>query len=115
MSIKGGPYGWFRAALGRGDLAAVRAAAAELGHRVNLVDALAIVLLMAAREDDAYERAATRWLARLVWERPAVGLEDLREALAALELLPRDPAAAKHALTAFCERQGLTRVVGLLS
>ena len=74
MSIKGRPYTWFRSALRRGDLVGVRAAAAELGHAVNLVDALAVVLLMAARDDDAFDRAATKWLARFALERPAAGL-----------------------------------------
>ncbi len=69
-------------------MAGVRAAAAELGHRINLVDALGIVLLMAARQDGGYERAAAKWLARLALERPAVRLDDLRVALTTLEALP---------------------------
>jgi hypothetical protein len=48
----------------RGDLPGVRSAVIEL-PRINLADALAIVVLMAADKDPAYERAATRWLARL--------------------------------------------------
>ena len=91
MSIKGRPCTWFRLALRRGDLVGVRAAAAELGHTVNLVDALAVVLLMAVRDDEAFDRAATRWLARFALERPAVGLEDLRLGLSALEALPFNP------------------------
>jgi hypothetical protein len=115
MSIKGHPYRWFTSALRRGDLAGVRAAAAELGHRVNLVDALSVVLLMAQRDDDAFDRAATRWLARLVVERPAVGLEDLRRGLAALEALPANGAAARRELAELCERHRLDGVVGLLA
>jgi hypothetical protein len=114
MSIKGHPYRWFTAALQRGDLAGVRAAAAELGHRVNLVDALSIVLLMADRRDEAYDRAATRWLARLVVERPAAGLADLRAGLGALEALPGDGAAARRQLAELCARHRLAGVVGLL-
>lgn len=49
------------AAIRRGDLAGVRAAAAELGHQVKLADALAIVLVMADHRDRRYERAAVRW------------------------------------------------------
>jgi hypothetical protein len=60
MSIKGHPNAWLRASLERGDLPGVRSAAAEL-PQVNLADALAIVVLMAADEDPAYERAATRY------------------------------------------------------
>src|SRR4051794_1119522 len=57
VSIKGRPYTWFKAALARGDLAGVRAAAAELPH-VDLTDALAVCLLMSRRDDPSYERAA---------------------------------------------------------
>jgi len=114
MSIKGHPYRWFTTALRRGDLVGVRAAAAELGHRVNLTDALSIVLLMAQRQDEAFERAATRWLARLVIERPAVGLDDLRSGLVALQALPTNTAAAKQELAVLCRRHRLDGVVGLL-
>jgi hypothetical protein len=114
MSIKGHPYRWFASALRRGDLVGVRSAAAELGHKVNLVDALSIVLLMADREDEAFERAATRWLARFVIERPAVGLEDLRLGLLALQALPSNTAAAKQQLAELCARHRLDGVVGLL-
>ena len=114
MSIKGHPYRWFTTALRRGDLAGVRAAAVELGNKVNLVDALSIVLLMAEREDDAFERAATRWLARFVVERPRVGLEELRHGLVALQALPSNPAAAKQELASLCARHRLDGVVGLL-
>jgi hypothetical protein len=93
----------------------VRAAAAELGHQVNLVDALSIVLLMAHRDDEAFERAATRWLARFVVERPAVGLEDLRLGLVALQALPSNTVAAKQQLAELCERHRLDGVVGLLA
>lgn len=115
MSIKGRSYTWFRSALGRGDLAGVRAAAAELGHRVNLVDALSVVLLMAARDDDAFDRAATKWLARFALERPAAGLADLRLGLCALEALPYNREAARVTLCELCARHSLDDVVGLLA
>ncbi len=83
LSIKGRRYTWLLAAIRRGDLAGVRAAAAELDHEVNLADALSIVLVMANRGDLRYDRAAVRWLARLACERPGVGLEDLRFGLTA--------------------------------
>lgn len=114
MSIKGRPYTWLLAAIRREDLAGARAAAAELGHQVNLVDALSIVLVMADHRDRRYERAAAKWLARLAYERPAVGLEDLRLGLTALEALPHNPAAAKHQLADLCRRHRLDNVIGLL-
>jgi hypothetical protein len=78
---------WFQAALARGDLAGVRAAAAELPH-VNLTDALAVCLLMGKDDDALYERAATKWLARLALERPTIGLDDLSQALHAFKHYP---------------------------
>ena len=55
VSIKGRPHTWLLAAIRRGDLAGVRAAAAELGHEVNLTDALSIVLVMANHGDHRYD------------------------------------------------------------
>ena len=86
-----------------GNLPQVRAAAAEL-PQISLDDALAVVLLMGARDDERYGRAAVRWLARLVCERPAVGLTDLGEGLTALEALPYNCDAAITVLRAICAR-----------
>ena len=114
LSIKGRPHVWLVAAIRRGDMLGVRAAAAELGHRINLVDALGIVLLMAANKDRGYDRAAAKWLARLALERPAVRLKDLCLAVTALEALPHSPAAARQQLAALCARHRLDNVIGLL-
>ncbi|TMM02395.1 MAG: hypothetical protein E6G10_10210 [Actinobacteria bacterium] len=108
-------YVWFTFALRRGDLVGVRAAAGELGRDINLVDALAVVLLTAAHDDDAFDRAATRWLARFVYERPAVGLDELRLGVTALEALPHNPDAAKIVLSELCLRHRLDGVIGLLA
>ena len=114
MSIKRHSYTWFQAALARGDLAGVRAAAAELPH-INLTDALAICLLMGKHNDVFYERAATKWLARLALERPTVGLNDISQALQALEVLPDNPTAAKAALAAICRRHDVPGAAQLLA
>jgi len=106
VSDRGSPYVRFKRALATGNLALVRAAAAEL-PAIDLGDALAICLLMSARDDERYERAAVRWLARLAMERPAVGLSDLRDGLIAFEAMPYNPEGARKALTALCERLGL--------
>ena len=106
MSDKGSPYVRFKRALATGNLGLVHAAAAEL-PQVDLGDALAICLLMSDRDDDRFERAAVRWLARLSLERPAVGLADLRDGLIAFEAMPYNPDAARGALAALCERLGL--------
>jgi hypothetical protein len=84
----------------------IRAAADEV-RTVDLVDALAIVLVMADRRDASYERAATRWLARLALERSTVGLGDLRLGPDALEHLASKPAMAKLLMAELCVRHGL--------
>ena len=113
MTSSGSPYARFRRALATGNLAIVRAAAAEL-PAIDLGDALAICLLMSERDDDRFERAAVRWLARLALERPALGLEDLRHGLVAFEALPHNPAAARKTLAELCERLALHDAVRVL-
>jgi hypothetical protein len=111
VSIRGRPHTWLRASLRRGDLPGVRAAASEL-PRINLADALAIVLLMAAEDDDAYERAATRWLVRLAGERPGIALPDLAAATNALQRLG-GARATRAALAELCARYDVGEVIGL--
>ena len=106
MTSDGSAYGRFRRALRMGNLAQVRAAAAEL-PQVSLDDALTVLLLMGERDDERYGRAAVRWLARLVCERPAVGLADLGQGLTALEALPYNRDAALAVLTQICTRHGV--------
>jgi hypothetical protein len=88
-----------RRALGRGDLAALRAAAAELPGLPPLEDALAICLLLLDQEPQRYERAAVRWLGRLLLERRAMTLRQAEYAAASLAAC-RDPTrredAAEH-------------------
>ena len=112
VSIKGSPYRWFTLALERRDLLGVRSAAAELG-RVTLADALSIVVLMAERDDRALDRAAARWLGRLLVDTPSLGLADVRRALDALEALADDLDGARERLVEVCVRHGLRGVVGL--
>ncbi len=90
VSIKGGPYQRFRRALEIGRLPLVLAAAAEL-PRLELDDALEVLLLIADQDERRFPRAATRWLGRLALERPELSLPELRLALAACELLPTRP------------------------
>ena len=113
MTSGGSPYSRFKRALLTGNLALVRAAAAEL-PAVDLADALAICLLMSARDDDRFERAAVRWLARLALERPGIGLGELRDGLVAFEAMPYNPAAARGTLAEMCDRVGLPGAVRVL-
>jgi hypothetical protein len=48
-----------------------------------------------------------RWLARLVSERPTVGLADLGQGLTALEALPHNRDAAISVLGEICARHGV--------
>ncbi len=97
MSIKGSPYARFKRALELGDLALVRLAASEL-PQVNLDDALTICCLMAKRGSPAFGRAAVRWTARWILERPDVGLDGARRALALFDAMPEEPDATRAAL-----------------
>ena len=86
MSIKGRDYLWFRKALERGGLATVRSTLVGLPP-LTLDDALSVALLICEREPENAERAAVRWLRKLL-ERPGVTLAELREALDACVGLP---------------------------
>jgi hypothetical protein len=87
MTSQGSAYSIFRRAVARGDLTAVRAAAAEL-PAVPLHDALEILCLILAQEPQRFERAAVRWLARLLLERPVIELRDVERVVACLAALP---------------------------
>jgi len=104
MTSQGSPYARFRRALARGNLAIVRAAAAEL-PRVDLADALAITLLIEAQDEERYERAAVRWIARFALECPGVAIDELRTALDAVSAAPSPEARA--ALAEICSRHGV--------
>lgn len=106
MTSDGSAYSRFRRALRTGNLTVVQSAALEL-PTVDLADALAILLLMSTADDERFDRAATRWLARFALERPSVRLEDLQLGLNALEALPHNPDAAKDTIRALCGRHGL--------
>jgi hypothetical protein len=80
-------YARFRQALTSRDLSTVLAAARGL-QQLQLDDALEILILMAATGDPRFDRAATRWVGRLLVETP-IGLADARWALALVERLPR--------------------------
>jgi hypothetical protein len=87
MTSQGSPYARFKRALASGNLMNVRAAAAEL-PTVPLADALQVCELLRRSAPHLYERAALRWLARLLLERPGVTLGELEQAARALQRLP---------------------------
>src|SRR4051795_8353735 len=113
MTSQGSPYARFQRALRIGRLSLVRAAAAEL-PRIDLADALSICLLIEQQDEERFERAAVRWLARLSLEAPTVGIEDLRQGLVAFEALPHNPLGARRALADLCGRHGLRRAAAAM-
>jgi hypothetical protein len=91
MTSGGSPYARLVRAIGVGNLAIIEATAAELGW-VALRDALAILLVIEAKDDDRFERSAIRWAGRLALEVPDLELAELAGALESLHALPDEHA-----------------------
>jgi hypothetical protein len=91
VTSQGSPYARFQRALANRNLMMVDAAARELPG-FKLADAVRIVGLMASESDPRFDRAAARWLARLVREAPDVSLDELGAAIDALKALRSDSA-----------------------
>lgn len=66
---------------------------------VALGDALGLLALYASEGSPKYEKAATRWLARLALENDDVTLHDMRLAAAALAALPGRTDSSLQVLT----------------
>jgi hypothetical protein len=99
VSIKGSPHARFRRSLETGRLSIVLMAAAEM-PRLELDDALEVLVLMARDGDPRFDRAAARWVGRLLAERP-LRLADARFALVLVERLP----AGRETLQRFARRR----------
>jgi hypothetical protein len=108
VTSEGSAYSIFRRALERGSLVGVRAAVANLPGPPPLDDALAICLLLLNQEPDRYERAAVRWLGRLLLEQRGMSLRHAELAAAYLAAWA-DPARRDAATEALAE---LGRTVG---
>lgn len=75
VTSQGHPYARFRHALATGNARIAESAARDL-YTVSLGDALTLCLLY--RDDtERYERAAARWIARLIAERPKIRLSEI--------------------------------------
>jgi len=95
----------FRRALQGGSATLALGAAAELGGHLNLDDALALTLLLAAHEPSRFSRAAARWVGRYCVEQPRVELAEAQLLLSLLAALPGQPTTAARGLEAlFMER-----------
>ena len=69
MTSQGSPESRFQRAVASRNLFLAETAAFEM-EALSLEDALQLVVLYAEAKDDKFERAAVRWLGRLLLERP---------------------------------------------
>jgi hypothetical protein len=81
-------YTRFRRSLETQQLSIVLSAAAEVPW-VNLGDSLEILTLMAKEGDARFDKAAARWVGRLLIETPPMTLKEARWVIAMVEQLPR--------------------------
>src|SRR6478752_1933289 len=91
MTSDGSPYPRLMRAIQVGNLAIIEATAAELGW-VALRDALGILLVIEAKDDERFERSAVRWAGRLALEAPDLALAELAGALDSLHVPPDEHA-----------------------
>jgi hypothetical protein len=88
VSTEGSSYVRFRRSLETQNLGIVLPAAAELAW-INLGDSLEILTLMAKEGDLRFDRAAARWVGRVLVETPPMTLKEARWVIAMVEQLPR--------------------------
>jgi hypothetical protein len=100
VTSQGHAHARFRRALLSKNLKLIEAASRELQH-VGLDDALRVLVVFAASRDARYERAATRFAARVMLER-RLGLAEARYVLALAEALPRSPDTVALMLRPYC-------------
>jgi hypothetical protein len=100
MTAVASPRVRFWRAIERRSLHQAEAAARELGQ-LRPEDALALTMLMLHKRDARAERAATRWVGRLIATDPTIGLElagELADAFADLTGASPDVARARAAV-----------------
>ena len=87
----------FRRAIDAGSVRLAELTAREM-HHLTLEDALELVILYATESDRKFERAACRWLGRLMLERERLTLGQAQLAAVALRALEDAPATAAATL-----------------
>ncbi|MBD0328572.1 MAG: hypothetical protein ICV64_00490 [Thermoleophilia bacterium] len=87
MGAAGSPYAAFQRAIKTRNVTLALAEARDM-PTLNLADALELVVLIAEKRPDLYERAALRWLARYFGERTVTTLAEAQLVVAALAALP---------------------------
>jgi hypothetical protein len=81
----------------------------EMG-RLGLLDALDHLVLLATEEPDRYDRAARKWLARLLAESPAMTADEVAVAAGCMRGLPAGPVEqSREVLWALVKRRHQTR------
>jgi hypothetical protein len=89
-------------------------AAREMGD-LALADALDFCLLLAEADAERWPRASARWLGRLIIESPAITLNEVTLAVAAIQGLEGpDAPLARQTLRHLAARHGQSSVVALL-
>jgi hypothetical protein len=101
MTSDGSPYTRLQRAIRAGSLPLIHATAAELGW-VPLRDALGILLVIAAKDQERFEQAAVRWAGRLALEVKDLQLVELSGALESVRALPDEH--AQRSLLALTDR-----------
>jgi hypothetical protein len=90
-------------------------AAREMGE-LTLADALDFCLLLAGADPDRWPRAAARWLGRLILESPAITLNEVSLAVAAMQgIRGPDSPLAVQTLKHLSSRHGQSGVADLLN
>jgi hypothetical protein len=109
MTSDGRPYARFRRALDVRSVLQAETAAREMG-RLGLVDALDYLVLLASEAPDRYDRAAWRWLSRLLAESEALSPDEVAAALGCLRGLAAGyEEQSREALRALVMRRHETR------
>ncbi len=103
VTAAGSPRSRLLRAIERGNLELVRLAAVECA-RIDLEDALRILLLIRDQDPDRYERAAVRWSGRMLASRPAIGFGRAGEILSNAEHLASPDGAVAAARLALVMR-----------
>ena len=106
MASDSATYARLRRAIETRNLAIIRSTAARLGT-IGLRDALGILLVIEAQDEERFEPAAVRWAGRLALETPDLTLAELRGALDSLEALPDEH--AQRSLAALADRARAAR------
>jgi len=101
MTSDGSLYSRLRRAIQHGNLAIIHVTVAELGW-VALRDALGILIVIEAKDNERFEPAAVRWAGRLALEVPDLALAELAGALESLHALPDEH--AQRSLLALADR-----------